>query len=121
MKSLQQLKKLVDSTHRTTATNDDSPDVAREINALKTVSVNGHYSIQFLVYYNLQLCSQRPSTLNKLVIQHDEDMDLMHQEHEEEVKALKQEKYVLQQKLQEADLKWNHYITTQGQQVTMHS
>ena len=48
-------------------------------------------------------------------------MDLMHQEHEEEVKALKQEKYVLQQKLQEADLKWNHYITTQGQQVTMHS
>ena len=42
MKSLQQLKELVDSTHRTTATNDDSLDITREINALKTVSINGH-------------------------------------------------------------------------------
>lgn len=57
--------------------------------------------------------------LDELVIQHDKDMEMMEQEHEEEVKALKQEKYILQQKLQEAELKWNHYISQQRLQVTI--
>ena len=63
------------------------------------------------------MCSQRPSTLDELVSQHDKDMDMIQQEHEEEVKALRQDKYTLQQKLQEAELKWNHYITQQALQV----
>ena len=57
--------------------------------------------------------------LDELVIQHDQDMDMIQQEHEEEVKALKQEKYMLQQKLQEAELKWDHYIKQQTLQVTI--
>ena len=64
------------------------------------------------------MCSQRPSTLDELVTQHDKDMDMIEQEHEEEVKALRQEKHSLQQKLQEAELKWNHYITQQAAQVS---
>lgn len=44
---------------------------------------------------------------------------MMQQEHEDEVRTLRQEKYALQQKLQEAEAKWNHYITEQGLQVTM--
>ena len=44
---------------------------------------------------------------------------MMQQEHEDEVRTLRQEKYALQQKLQEAEVKWNHYITEQGLQVTM--
>ena len=41
------------------------------------------------------------------------------QKHEEEVKALRQEKYALQQKLQEMEVKWNHFIAQQGLQVTV--
>ena len=43
---------------------------------------------------------------------------MIEQEHEEEVKALRQEKYSLQQKLHEAELKWNHYITQQTVHVS---
>ena len=64
------------------------------------------------------MCSHRPSTLDELVCQHDKDMDMIQQEHEEEVKALRQEKYTLQHKLQEAEIKWNHYITQQTLQVS---
>lgn len=67
-----------------------------------------------------QLCGQRASTLDQLVSQRDMDMDMMEQEHEEEVKALRQEKYVLQQKLQVAEVKWNHFIAEQGLQVANH-
>ena len=38
------------------------------------------------------------------------DMDVMEQEQKEEVKALRQEKHALQQKLQEAEVKRNHFI-----------
>ena len=37
----------------------------------------------------------------------------------EEVKALRQEKHALQQKLQEAEVKWSHFIAQQGLQVTL--
>jgi len=46
---------------------------------------------------------------------------MLQQEHEEEVKALRQTKYLLQQKLQEAELKWNHYMTQQATQVSEYS
>ena len=44
---------------------------------------------------------------------------MMEQEHKKEVKALRQEKYALQQKLQEMEVKWNHFIAQQGLQVTL--
>ena len=56
--------------------------------------------------------------VSEMAIQHDKDIDMLQQEHEEEVKALRQAKYLLQQKLQEADLKWNHYLTQQATQVS---
>ena len=47
------------------------------------------------------------------------DIDMTEQEHKKEVKALRQEKYALQQKLQEMEVKWNHFIAQQGLQVTL--
>ena len=68
---------------------------------------------------NFQLCGQRPSTLQQLISQRDMDVETIEQEHEEEVKALRQEKHALQQKLQEAEVKWNHLITEQRSQVSV--
>ena len=72
----------------------------------------------FKLLLNSQLCGQRPSTLQQLISQRDMDVETIEQEHEEEVKALRQEKHALQQKLQEAEVKWNHLITEQRSQVS---
>lgn len=71
----------------------------------------------FKLLLNFQLCGQRPSTLQQLISQRDMDVETIEQEHEEEVKALRQEKHALHQKLQEAEVKWNHLITEQRSQV----
>jgi len=117
MERLQRLRELVDDAHERT-TEDDSFELNKQISTLKTVCLKS-ISNQNLPCDIIQLCSQRSSALDELVIQHDKDMDMIQQEHDEEVKALTQEKYKLQQKLQEADLKWNHYITQQTLQVTV--
>ena len=73
----------------------------------------------FKLLLNSQLCGQRPSTLQQLISQRDMDVETIEQEHEEEVKALRQEKHALQQKLQEAEVRWNHLITEQRSQVSV--
>jgi len=117
MEKLQQLRDLLINTDDGVIENTDPySDLRKQLDSLKLVSKQCSYHPSILLF-SYQLCSERQSVLSEMAIQHDKDMDMLQQEHEEEVKALKQTKYLLQQKLQEADLKWNHYMTQQAAQV----